>query len=256
MNTASESPIHQAEAILGSPYLSLDQVRWHHPRHPRHHHHESTRRDQNSPELVLESGVRQAIAVHNEAMLEHVPTPEVDVLMQVVRDRLVPHFQMLKRGDSSDLDGLLHAAQRMLEAYVQSDHAVPGDHETIIGIEHDVTGFIGNGLPPVLGRADLVTRTPCGVLVTNYRVIDSSDSEQIIAEYSDELHLIGALVAGSVDEHARLAGLRLVTLTNGMHPQTKTQKQIKIQLHRITLDESRLQSMIELVKSSWQRIID
>lgn len=240
MITALQSPIQQAEAILNSAYLSLEQVRLH-SRCPK------ALAPGNMPtELILERAIRQAIAVHNEALLENVSTPDIDLLMQVIRDELI-------RLDGTivvdrQLDSLLEQSRRMLKALLESEHAKSIGGETIIGIEHDVSGFIGSDLPPVRGRADLVSHTAHGVVVTNYRILESEAVDNIVEDHVGELHLIGALIAGSVDEHARLAGLRLVTISNESAPQ--------VHRHHIPLDESRLRAMIDLVRSSWRSILD
>ena len=242
MITANQSPIQQAEALLGSPYLSLDLVKLY-----RSDPTPLADRLQPRTKAVLQVGLRQAIAVHNEALLEHVPTPDVDHLKQMIRDHLMPTGDN-DSFDASQLDDVVKQAGRMLQSFLDSDHARLPDGHHIVGIEHDVNGFIGSDLPPVHGRADLVTVASHGVVVTNYRIAEPTDIEQAVDEYADELQLLGALVAGSVDDHSRLAGLRLVIITMNAAPQ--------VHQHHIPIDESRLQATIELVKSTWQSIVN
>jgi hypothetical protein len=112
MITATQSPIQQAENLLGSPYLSLDLVHLY-----RSDPQSFADRLQPQTSAVLQAGLRQAIAVHNEALLENVPTPDVDLLGQVIRDNLMP------TGDNDafdvvQLDHVLERAASMLEAFL------------------------------------------------------------------------------------------------------------------------------------------
>lgn len=167
---------------------------------------------------VLEPGIRQAIAVHNEALLENLPTPPVDRLLEVVREHLASPATTLNAQENESHRDLLHSARCMIEAFLASAHAKLSPGHQIVGIEQRVAGLLGEGLPPDARCADLVTLGSQGVFITNYRLLDPTRRRQSIREHAKVLSQVGPLIAATVDPHARLAGLRLVTITHGQVP--------------------------------------
>ncbi|MBI2942766.1 MAG: PD-(D/E)XK nuclease family protein [Candidatus Wallbacteria bacterium] len=142
--------------------------------------------------------------------------PPVSDLVGVVarsldqQERDVP----IQYADEGGKDALLELASRMLTAWT----AWPRPAGRILAVEHSFEFVLAPGLPPVVGRIDLVTEEADAVVLTDIKTAKSRWSSREIDEHSSQLVLYREAVKQMAAEMGKPVRLAYEVITKTKTP--------------------------------------
>ena len=235
-----------AKSITDRPYLSWSQCQSYQfcPQKFCFQYVEQIEPEFTPSTLCFGSAIHSAISLHHEAQLEGIATPQVDKLLNLVRDDLEPTTAPIRYNKNEDQDMLLELAERMLLAFFKSDHAVA--QGKLLCIEEGVSGSVDQELPDITGYIDLVTITDAGLIVTDYKTTRSAWSAAKAEENAAQLRLYGELLKMRFDDELAIAKLQFVTITKAKSP--------KVVAHTVASSDEKLKATVDQIREVWKGI--
>jgi len=146
------------------------------------------------------------------------------------------------KGD--DIDTLHALADRMLTAFLDSSLANPKG--TILGIEEQLTVTLGDHLPDLLAKVDLVTHTDGALHVVDFKTSKSRWTDQKALESGEQLLLYGVTVGRLSKDLNIPVKLHFAIITKAKTP--------VVQLLPVPTDAARLAAVKESVGQVWEAI--
>lgn len=187
------TPNEIAQAMTGRPYISYSEVRTFQscPLKWQFQYVDKAKPEQLPAAMLLGSAVHAAVERHFEAMLAAMSPPTVEQLME-------SFFRCWKKeaedvpvqySKGQDADTMAATGRRMLERFVDSPLARP-DGE-IIGIEESFRVRLGEHLPDLAGRVDMITYHPeqRELVITDFKTARSIWSQDHAEEQAEQLIL-------------------------------------------------------------------
>jgi putative RecB family exonuclease len=203
--------------------------------------------------LLFGGAIHAAISLHHEAQIEGADSPTTEQFMTLVRDALEPTAAPIRFNKDESIDSLMELAERMLTAYLQSDHATASGE--VLAIEETVTNSLDEDLPDLMGIIDLVTRDEQGhVVITDYKTTRSAWNDQKVEENAGQLRLYGRLADDRFTppddetdpESATSHKLQFITITKARSP--------KVTVHAVEPSDEKLQATIDQAREVWKGV--
>ncbi len=234
--TSQPSPNQVMEAITGRDYVTYSQVATYQkcPLQWKFRYVDGAEPEEVSAALLLGSGVHAAIEHHFQQIMQAGVLPSIDELLRVFDACWDKEINALPvtYPKGQDRVTVRATAQRMIEQFMASPHAVPEGQ--IVGIEETFRVVLADDLPDLMGRIDVVTWLGNELLITDYKTARSMWAPDTAQENADQLMLYSVGMqdlARTLSDDAKIA-LRFVIVT-------KT-KEVKIESLPVKLDPDRL----------------
>jgi putative RecB family exonuclease len=230
------TPGERQQAITGRDYISYSEVASYQrcPLQWKFRYVDDAEPEQISAALILGSGVHAAIEYHFQQLMQAGEVPAIDDLLQVFDTCWGKEAQQLPVTfpKGQDRDTIRVTAERMIQQFLESPHAIPDGQ--LVGIEENFRVVLADDLPTLLGRIDVVTWDGNELLITDYKTARSMWSPTTAQENAEQLMLYSAGMqdlAKTLSDDAKIA-LRFVIVT-------KT-KSVKIESLPVKLENDRL----------------
>ena len=144
-----------------------------------------------SASLVFGSGIHGAIEEHFRELLIGNPPPNVEQLLVAYDREWSARSQEVRLGNDDNPAKLRDTAARMLTAF--QAHALANPDGRILAVEESLQGELLPGLPPLLGRVDLIVETPQELVISDWKSSRSRWSPDQVDDASEQLLLYGDL---------------------------------------------------------------
>lgn len=233
-------PNQIAQAMTGRPHVTYSEIRTFQscPLKWKYQYVDKAKPERLSAAMLLGSGIHAAVELHFEAILAAAPLPTVDQMMgsfwecwNSERVKAPIHYS---RGQ--DAETTAATARRMLEEFVGSPLAEPGGE--IIGVEESFKVNLGDDLPSLAGRVDMIThdRQTNDLTITDFKTARSVWSQANANEQSDQLILYARGCQSIADELNANLKLRYVIVTKTKQPKVDA---ITVPFDTARIDRSR-----------------
>lgn len=233
---SSPTPNEIAHAMTGRPHVTYSEVRSFQscPLKWKYQYVDRVMPERLSAAMLLGSGIHAAVELHFESLLAAVPPPDVDRMMVAFQtcwetDAVKAEVQYSRGQDES---AIMATARRMLEEFAASPLADPLGE--IVGVEESFKVHLGDDLPSLAGRVDMITldRQKNELTITDFKTARSVWSQANAIEQSDQLVLYAQGCESIARDFGADVTLRYVVVT-------KT-KQPKIDAITVPYDRSRV----------------
>jgi len=144
-----------------------------------------------SASLVFGSGIHGAIEEHFRELLAGNPPPSMEQLLAAYDREWAARDQEIRLGKDDDPGKLRDTAARVLTAF--QAHALASPEGRILAVEEPLSGELLPGLPPLVGRVDLIVETPSELVVTDWKTSRSRWSAEQVEDASEQLLLYADL---------------------------------------------------------------
>lgn len=237
----TDSPNQRMKAITGRDYVTYSEVATFQkcPLQWKFRYVDGARPEEISAALVLGSGVHAAVEHHFQAILQAGVLPVLPELIQVFDACWDSETKELPvafaKGQDRDISRA--TAQRMIQCFMDSSHAVPDGR--LVGIEESFRVVLADDLPDLMGRVDVVTWRDNELLITDYKTSRCMWAPETAQENADQLMLYSVGMqdlARTLSAEARIA-LRFVILTKTKEPKIES---LPVQLDADRLHRTRL----------------
>jgi putative RecB family exonuclease len=195
-----------------------------------------------SASLVFGAAIHAALQRHFDELLVTGDATPLDVLLEAYRSAWQAESDCVRfaRGDSAETLELL--AGRMLDAFRQSDLALP--HGKILAVEEELIGDISPDCPPMLARLDLAVETDDAVVVTDFKTARSHWSAAQVEASSTQLLIYGELAS-------RFSGDKPIRLQFGVLTKTK---EPSVDVHPVCATPDRISRVRRIIERVWNAI--
>ncbi len=144
-----------------------------------------------SASLVFGSGIHAGIERHFRELLMGNSPPSVDDLLAEYDREWAARNQEIRFGKDDEPAKLRDTARRMLSAF--QSHALASPNGRILAVEESLTGELLPGLPPLLGRVDLIVETSNELVISDWKTSRSRWSAEQVEDASEQLLLYADL---------------------------------------------------------------
>jgi CRISPR/Cas system-associated exonuclease Cas4 (RecB family) len=244
-------PNRLAERITGRTYLSHSQISMMRacPRKFSFQYVEKARPDFIPSSLIFGGSIHSALELYFRAKLEG-----LDVTHEALISAYQDGWRRQREKDGSDLpvkfntdqtvETLNELADRMIGSFLASPLASPKG--TILGIEEELRVQLDPGLPDLLAKVDLVTKTDSALHVTDFKTSRSRWNEQKAQESAEQFLLYGATVRQMSQHLDARVKLHFAIITKAKKP--------VVQLIPVQADHDRIAGLKDSVDQIWQAI--
>ena len=244
-------PNRLAERITGRSYLSHSQVSLMRscPLKFSLTYIEQAPKDFIPVSLILGGSIHFALETYFRAKLEGLSITH-EALLSAYHDAW--RRQKAQAGENvpvrfgkGETDDTVHAlADRILTSFLASPLASPKGE--ILGIEEELRVVLDPGLPDILAKVDLVTRTDGALHVVDFKTSRSRWTEEKARESGEQLLLYGVTVGGMSRSLGLPVKLHFAILTKAKKP--------VVQLMPVPTDPGRVEAMKETFGQVWEAI--
>ncbi len=237
-------PTRMAELLTGRPYLSWSAIStfMRCPLKYQFHYLDQLPEEFVSANLIFGSAIHAALEAYFGEHLVSRRSLDVDALLAVNHDTWSQaDLAAIQFGKSEDLISLNALAQRMLQAFVDSDLARPAG--AIIGIEEELRSPVIADCPDLLARLDLLVESDEALIVTDFKTARSRWSAGDVQAAEGQLIVYHELVQELADKPIRLQ-FAVITKT----------KQPEVAIHTVTPDPLRIERIRQLIQRVWAGI--
>ena len=198
-----------------------------------------------SASLVFGRAIHRAIEFHFRELLAGNASPDRDTLLAEFNDGWEESPpEQIAYPKTETRDSLARLADRVLQAFAESDLAQPSGH--ILGVEEELRGRLIDGVPDVLARLDLLVESDGVLTITDFKTARSAWSGDQAENSAEQLLLYSELV------RQRFPGLS-IRLEFVVFTKAKT---VAIGRHTVTLDLARVARTLQIVQRVWRAIAD
>ncbi|MFM7206357.1 MAG: RecB family exonuclease [Planctomycetaceae bacterium] len=196
-----------------------------------------------SSALVFGSGIHAAIEQHFQALLSGDTKPDLDALLFAYRSAWLPHDPDAIQFGSTETRASLDAlAAKMLTAFLSSPAAsVQG---RVLGVEEEIRGMLGEGVPDLYGRVDLLTEDADSLVITDIKTSRGKWSAEQVEDSGEQLLLYSHL-ASEISPGKKLKTRFLIV--------TKTKEPV-IEEHVREVDPAAVKRTLAGVERVWRAI--
>ena len=198
-----------------------------------------------SASLVFGSAIHAAIQHHFQELLAGNPPPSVEAMLDAyesewrTRDR-----DDIRFGKEDNPSKLYALARRMLAAF--QIHKLANPEGRILAVEETLQGELLPGLPPLLGRVDLIVETPDELVVSDWKTSRSRWSEEQVDDSAEQLLLYGELAKDFAPGKPIRVEFSVLTKT----------KEVNIEQHSRPFDPAKLDRTIHVIERVHRAIAD
>jgi putative RecB family exonuclease len=229
------SPNEQARALTGRPHVSFSEIRTYQacPLKWRYQYVERAAPEEISAAMLLGTCVHAMVQRMLEALIASDSLPSIDELMETHRERWneeagdIP-VQFAKGQDKATTEA---TARRMIEEFLGSDLACPPGQ--IVGIEESFTVPLGDDLPNLAGRVDLLSYDDGILTITDFKTARSIPTEEAADDSGEQLILYAQGCQPIARELQAKVQLRFVYISKTKEP--------KVEAMAVNLDLSRIE---------------
>jgi CRISPR/Cas system-associated exonuclease Cas4 (RecB family) len=187
--------------------------------------------------------VHTALEHHFRELLAGNPPPSVDELLDQYRVGWNERDdQYIRFGKDEDAVKLAEVARRMLAAF--HDHALARPDGQILAVEETLQGELLPGLPPLLGRVDLIVETPNELVISDWKSSRSRWSLEQVDDAAEQLLLYGALARDFAPGKRIRIEFSVLTKT----------KEVAIDRHSQLFDQKRLDRTKRVIEHVYRAI--
>ncbi len=144
-----------------------------------------------SASLVFGSAIHGAIEHHFRELLAGNPTPGIDELLGAYDREWTARHQEIRISKEDEPAKLRDTARRMLTAF--QSHALAKSNGRLLAVEESLQGELIPGLPPLLGRVDLIVETPDELIISDWKTSRSRWSTEQVEDANEQLLLYADL---------------------------------------------------------------
>jgi putative RecB family exonuclease len=147
-----------------------------------------------SASLIFGSAIHRAIEHHyREQLAGNAAPPLFDLLREYQLGWTERQEQPVRFNKSEDLTSLNQLAERVLTSF--QTYAATEQIGHILAIEETLLGDVIPGLPPLLGRVDLITLQPDALVIHDWKTSRTRWSADQVVESAEQLLLYSTLAA-------------------------------------------------------------
>lgn len=233
-----------AESLTRRPYLSWSAISTFMkcPLKYQFHYLDQLPEEFISANLIFGSAIHAALeAYFGEHLASRRPFNVDDLLGVYHTSWSQADLAAVQFGKAEDLPSLEALAQRMLQAFMDSDLAHPTG--AIIGIEEELRSPLIADCPDLLARLDLLVETDEAMIVTDFKTARSRWSSGDVHAAEGQLIVYHELVRTFADKPIRLQ-FAVITKT----------KQPEVEIHTVTPDALRIERIRQLIQRVWAGI--
>lgn len=237
-------PTRMAELLTGRPYLSWSAIStfMRCPLKYQFHYLDQLPEEFVSANLIFGSAIHAALEAYFGEHLVSRRSLDVDALLAVYHDTWSrADLATVQFGKTEDLISLNALAQRMLQAFVDSDLACPAG--AILGIEEELRSPVIAECPDLLARLDLLVESDEALIVTDFKTARSRWSAGDVHAAEGQLIVYHELVRQFADKPIRLQ-FAVITKT----------KQPEVAIHTVTPAPLRIERIRQLIQRVWAGI--
>jgi len=144
-----------------------------------------------SASLVFGSAIHASLQHHFQELLAGNGPPSLEQMLTEYEREWQARGQEIRLGKDDDPTKLYDLAQRMLAAFQANQLANPAGR--ILAVEETLQGELIPGLPPILGRVDLIVETASELVIHDWKTSRSRWSLEQIDDSAEQLLLYGEL---------------------------------------------------------------
>lgn len=199
-----------------------------------------------SASFAFGGAVHSAAEFHFNELMARNPSPDHDTLLGVFWQEWKTRSESaeIRFGKKEDLDSIAKTADRVIEAFRESDIAQPKGR--IIGVEEELRSELVPGLPEVLGRVDLIVESEDALTITDLKTARTRWSTDQ-AERSGEQLLLYAGLAKDLAPGKPIK-LEFSVVTKGTKPTVESLP--------VSFDQRRLDRTQLVMRRVWDSIQD
>jgi len=208
-----------AERLLGRDYLSPSAISCFQrcPLQFRFRYVDRLEPEFTSSALVFGSAIHAAIEAHCRALLEG-ECPDLDSLLEAYEERWQAEaVGEIRYGKGQAAAGLRSLAARMLAAF-QASNLSKFDTSSLLGIEEQLRGRLGDSVPDLLGRVDLLLHKDDILTIVDFKTARSAWQEGQLWESSQQALLYAHLARPIADALNANTRFRWIVLTKTKNP--------------------------------------
>ena len=197
-----------------------------------------------SASLVFGSGIHAGIQHHFQELLAGNGPPPLEQMLAEYDREWSARGHEIRLGKGDDPTKLNDLARRMLTAFQANQLANPEGR--ILAVEETLTGELLPGLPPLLGRVDLIVETPAELVISDWKTSRSRWSAEQVDDSAEQLLLYGELARDFAPGKPIRVEIAVLTKT----------KEIAIERHSQPFDQKRLDRTKRVIERVYQAIED
>lgn len=197
-----------------------------------------------SASLAFGGGIHSAIELWFNAQMAGEPPPDHETLVSEFWDswRCRNEEAAIRFGRNEDINTIAELADRLLDAFRQSDLAWPDGR--VIGIEEEVRGTIVPGVPDLLARIDLIVETTDALVITDFKTSRSRWSAAQVEDQAEQLLLYSELARQFAP--GKELRLEFAVVTKAKNPIAER--------HQVSIDRNRTTRTRQVVQRVWSAI--
>jgi len=186
-------PGKQSASTVPEKYLSFSRIRTYQNCPLRHYFRyvAGLPEDTVSASLVFGSAVHASLEHHFRELLIGNSPPDIGQLLTAYDAEWENRTNEISLGRDDDPGKLRDTARRMLTAF--QSHALSQPTGQILAVEESLSGELLPGLPPLLGRVDLIVETPDELIISDWKTSRSRWSPEQVEDASEQLLLYADL---------------------------------------------------------------
>ena len=197
-----------------------------------------------SASLVFGSGIHNAIEHHFRELLAGNGPPPLEELLAEYDLEWARRWHDVRLSKEDESTKLHDTARRMLRAFQANQLANP--EGKILAVEETLQGELLPGLPPLLGRVDLIVETPKELVISDWKTARARWSAEQADDSAEQLLLFGELAKDFAPGKSIRTEIAVLTKT----------KEIAIDRHSQPFDQKRLDRTKRVIERVYHAIKD